>query len=224
MRNCNDCGLHPELAAAGKTTGAKCELKVATMAEGQSFEYNLKMTNPKAETTFDTLGNGDLVTYYGTEWAVFVTDVSTPNNSPFLLGRVLLEDDEPTQGIEVYKSFHEHIGCTACDAFYERTTVTGPFINAPAGVQILSGKTESIPSKYTCTRHREFSLGGLAISLETGPGLSGGSHQGTSLFTCGGGSRFSEVESENYAGESGDSDDDGDDDDADEDDDNSFFE
>jgi len=178
VRNCQDCGLHPELAAASLTTGTQCILP-ADMQEGQAFVYRIRMSNPSATSLFDGK------TYRGTEWEVTVTDIQ--NGSAFVLGRVVLEGDTTSEGIEVWKNFHEHLGCTPCDAFYEKTTVTGPWILEPKGVhEVKEGVVEPLDASTSCRHYRVTSLSGLSLSIETGPGVTPHANEGdrAQLFEC----------------------------------------
>jgi hypothetical protein len=165
-RNCNDCGLHPGVY---DTTGTQCKLDFQDGHSDASYFYRLRMSNPDASVSYND------VTYSGTEWEVTVTTERESSRETIVVGRMLLQGDASTSGIEVYKSFHEHIGCTSCDAFYEQTIVTGPFILEPQGIHtVTAGSVEPLDSKYLCRLHREVHLGGLKVSLETGPGVDPG--------------------------------------------------
>jgi hypothetical protein len=166
-RNCNDCGLHPGVY---ETTGVQCKLPVSKQdySADVSYLYRLRMSNKDASVTYN-----DEV-YKGTEWEVTVA-IDRGSSAPaetIVLGRVLLQGDTPTTGISTYKSFHEHLGCTACDAFYEQTIVTGPFM-LEGNHKVVSGSVEPLKSQYQCRRHREYHIDGLAVSIETGPGIEG---------------------------------------------------
>lgn len=181
MRNCQDCGLHPELAAAALTTGTQCKLDGFTVDDGSAFVYRIHMSNSHASSMYD----GQL--YSGTEWEVVVTDLST--HEVFVLGRVLLEGDTQSQGINLWTNFHEHLGCTPCDAFYESTTVTGPFIREPQGAHKISRVYVEPPkSEYTCRLFRTVGLSNFAVLIETGPGVApateADAQQATLLSAC----------------------------------------
>lgn len=149
---------------------------------GQAFTYRLRMSNPEAESELDGK------TYRGAEWELSVRDGNGDNE--FVLGRVLLEGDTANEGIDRWRNFHEHIGCTPCDAFYEKTTVQGPSILQPEGVhRIKRGFVQGIPSKFTCRLHREVARDdGLTIQMETGPGVTPAPEtdepDGGTLFRC----------------------------------------
>lgn len=174
-RNCQDCGLHPDLKEAGVTTGTQCKTGSFPVQEGDAFVYRLRMSNPSATTEY----NGEV--YQGTEWEVLVTDLQ--RDEVFVLGRVLFEGDIQSQGIRVWKKLHEHTGCTPCDAFYERTTAAGPFILAPQGVHTIEAGHLNPSGSGSCTLYRVISLSNLEVQFETGPGVSPA--PGTELFnTC----------------------------------------
>merc|ERR1712125_288584 len=178
VRNCQDCGLHPELALAGLTSGTQCKLP-ADMREGQAFVYRIRMSNASATSLFDG------TTYHGTEWEVTVTDLQ--NGFTFVLGRVVLTGDTASEGIEVWKNFHEHIGCTPCDAFYEKTTVTGPWILEPKDVhEVKAGFVEPLNPATSCRHYRVTSLSGLSVGIETGPGVAPHANEAdrAPLFEC----------------------------------------
>jgi len=180
-RNCNDCGLEDlrHFRAAGLTTGTKCISAYVEKVEGQAFVYRIRMSNATAEAQYDG------TVYHGTEWEVEVLDLG--KQTKFVLGRVLLQDDTGSEGIDTWKNFHEHIGCTPCDAFYEKTTIHGPFIINPSGLHtITAGYTHGLNAKYTCRLHREVALGDLGVQMETGPGVTpaSGDTQKSKLFHC----------------------------------------
>jgi len=164
QRNCNDCALHPDLSEAGLTTGTKCRTDNFPVQEGNAFVYRLRMSKPSATTEYD----GKV--YQGTEWEVLVTDLQ--RDEVFVLGRVLFEGDTESEGVRVWKNFHEHMGCVPCDAFYERTTVTGPFILESQGVHTIGAGHLEPPASGSCKLYRVISLSNLEVQFETGPGVS----------------------------------------------------
>merc|ERR1712232_927332 len=151
--------------AADHTTGVQCKMLYDGTPEGSAFSYRLRMSKEQATTSF---ANKD---YKGTEWEVSVIDLNDPTAGPQVIGRVLLEDDAGSQGIASFKNFHEHIACTPCDAYYESTTITGPFVLEPPGVMVKTATVEppeefkrGTTTPYTCRKFRTTHEGGLTTA------------------------------------------------------------
>lgn len=129
-RHCLDCGLHPGWS---NTTGVQCSLALP-IQEGQGFRFRL-FRDKNSSTLHDPLGMG--LTYQGSEWVLTATRVDgaltasegARTNATVEVGRVFLEDT--LAGVSRLGAFHEHIGCTPCDAFYESEIRRGPWIDQP---------------------------------------------------------------------------------------------
>lgn len=169
----------PENASAADSTGTTCNVGYSALQGGEAFVYRLRMTKGAAEAKYAGMW------YFGSEWEVSVKDLTNQQQS--VLGKVLLEGDTKDQGIETISHEHEHLGCTPCDAFYEKTSIHGPFVLQPAGKHnITAGKSDLTEEAGTCNLHREVSLGGYGIQIETGPGVTPApeTDSSTTLFTC----------------------------------------
>ena len=67
--------------------------------------------------------------YRGSTWALKATRTNPYNSSSaavFTVGVMFLEDAH--DGVTRLGAFHEHIGCTKCDAFAESEVRVGPWV------------------------------------------------------------------------------------------------
>jgi hypothetical protein len=125
-RHCQDCGLHPGWT---NTTGTQCGAPM-DIAEGDGFV--LRITRTAAVTTFE-YPKGHFLN--GSAWIVTAQRIRrhgipvTPPGPVMVVGRQFWEGT--FSGISRIGSFHEHIGCIPCEAFYESTIRRGPWIHAP---------------------------------------------------------------------------------------------
>eukprot|EP01060_Flectonema_neradi_P040869 TRINITY_DN9470_c0_g1_i1.p1 TRINITY_DN9470_c0_g1~~TRINITY_DN9470_c0_g1_i1.p1 ORF type:complete len:291 (+),score=52.78 TRINITY_DN9470_c0_g1_i1:131-1003(+) len=111
-RNCNDCGLHPTWT---NTTGTQCYVKM-DIKEGQKLTFTFERLSRNESYLYQGY------TYYGSTWRLSASGTH--------IGTMFWEDT--FEGIDRLSSFHEHIGYTPCDSFYEEEMRTGPFITSPS--------------------------------------------------------------------------------------------
>lgn len=152
-----DCEHHPEKA------GTQCTTDVS-MASGSSFVYRLHKVSPVKHA--ELFG----VQIKGSEWEVSIID--PVNLFTYSLGTILLQGTEsPKTGVVNFHSSHEHIGCAACDAYYQAVRATGPFFLRPHGVhEVHAASTERPPLLgRTCFQTRVVALGGYTLLMESGP-------------------------------------------------------
>lgn len=113
-RHCLDCGLHPGWR---NTTGTQCSIKLP-ITTGDSFRFRLHRAEVNVTYPFD----GHM--YKGDVYALEVT--RGPSIQTFNVGRIFFEDGDGG-GVTRLGAFHEHIGCTPCNAFFESEERTGPW-------------------------------------------------------------------------------------------------
>jgi hypothetical protein len=78
---------------------------------------------------------------------------------------------ETPGGITRFGAFHEHIGCTPCDAFYESEVRRGPWVAAPIARAVRS--ISFARPNCTCQEFDVSTLevdGMAAAQFRTGPG------------------------------------------------------
>ena len=154
-RNCNDCGLHP---GWHNTTGTQCGVAME-LSGGDGVRFRLWQSAPNA-TLADPLGMG--LDYHGAEWTLTATLLDSRRGhgpdgrtlaalsraagtaaaveaAPIVVGKMFLQDTY--SGIGRFSAFHEHIGCTPCDAFYESEVRRGPWVDAPLPKRVVSNIT-----------------------------------------------------------------------------------
>lgn len=121
-RHCLDCGLHPGWR---NTTGTQCSVPMV-LSSGDSVTFRLQRTIPKI--TLHNMSGFGLV-YHGSVWQV-TARISTymGNTSTVLVGSMFWEGS--FEGIDRFGAFHEHVGCTPCNAFFESEIRRGPILNA----------------------------------------------------------------------------------------------
>jgi hypothetical protein len=163
-RACVGCAANPELMTAGSSSGVDCGLSVAVQ-DGSAFVYRIHKSSDEETTEYDG------VIYAGPEWVINVRDMNT--GSVYTIGRFITEGFGPQHGIVDFSSSHEHLGCAPCDAYYQATRVTGPFVLRPAGVHYIQTAETAHPretdTKDTCRMQRAVGLGGLGLLYESGP-------------------------------------------------------
>merc|ERR1711871_1620267 len=121
-RHCLDCGLHP---GWHNTTGTQCSLPWS-ISEGDAFQFRF-FQSANGTTLDDPSGFGFM--YTGSEWTLTATKLNEKDAQPIVVGRMFFEDT--FEGISSLGAFHEHIGCTPCDAFYESEVRRGPWVRSP---------------------------------------------------------------------------------------------
>eukprot|EP00040_Diaphanoeca_grandis_P023380 m.127113 g.127113 ORF g.127113 m.127113 type:complete len:339 (+) comp29249_c0_seq2:167-1183(+) len=166
-RHCLDCGLHP---GWHNTTGTQCSLPL-TIEDGDRFTFRLQRTVTNTSYTFPSEPAASWhIKYFGSVWRLEAsyTKARSPSVTTTLqVGEMFLE--ETFGGVTRLGSFHEHIGCTDCSAFYESERRTGPWLTSPHARNV---------SSITFTRpSAECELFDVAINekeksalIETGPG------------------------------------------------------
>ena len=125
-RHCLDCGLHPGWK---NTTGVQCSVPMR-LNESDALRFRLHRT--AAVATFSEPSQGLGLSYQGSEWSLEASRVGADGaveGSPVIVGRMFWQGT--FGGIDRLGAFHEHIGCTPCEAFYESELRTGPWIEAP---------------------------------------------------------------------------------------------
>ena len=65
------------------------------------------------------------IDYQGSEWILEATNMTGAQGSKWVVGKVFLEDSHI--GVTRFGAFHEHIGCTPCNSFYESEIRVGPY-------------------------------------------------------------------------------------------------
>lgn len=176
-RVCSNCANKPALVAIGETTGVRCEVSMA-MDDGDGFIYRLKLV------TGDAFSEYEGARYQGAEWQVLIRDVS--NGNEVSVGRILLEGNTHSSGIEKFSNVHMHLGCTPCDAFYQGTVVGGPYITQPEGKhKVKACEVQALENMGTeCNLRRAVGLGGMSVFLESGPGVWPTMAPNNTLFLC----------------------------------------
>eukprot|EP00756_Hemistasia_phaeocysticola_P064779 Hpha_TRINITY_DN8058_c0_g1::TRINITY_DN8058_c0_g1_i1::g.140193::m.140193 len=157
-RHCNDCGA----AGHGQTTGSQCPMHLP-IAEGDTVEMRLYQAKPNASVVVEG------ITYHGGLWTA---EASVSGRAFFEVGTMLLEDTYG--GVSRLGSFHEHIGCTVCDAFSESETRHGPWIGKSRTPPVSASFTP-ISDKDAC-RLFNASIDDKAhtVTFTTGPGTGPG--------------------------------------------------
>ena len=127
-RHCLDCGLHP---GWHNTSGTQCSVSLDEgIADGESFRFRLYRAAAYGATLTPPAPDGCGLTYTGSIWQLDAVRVDPAGESKtYMVGKVFLEETQG--GIVRFSAFHEHIGCTPCDAFFESEIRRGPWINAP---------------------------------------------------------------------------------------------
>lgn len=168
-RHCQDCGLHPGWT---NTTGTQCGVAI-DIAEGDGFR--LRLTRTAAVTTYEHPPGHFL---NGSAWLVTAQRVrqrgvllGAPPGPLITVGHQFWEGT--FSGITRIGAFHEHIGCIACDAFYESEIRRGPWIHAPLSREANVSYTENL--RPYCKLHsvevlRRPDGSGEAAQIRTGPG------------------------------------------------------
>jgi hypothetical protein len=176
-RNCNDCGG----ISAGRTTGTQCSVSLGSAASvGENVTLRLYKRTAAATATWNNKS------YPGSEWEIAY--LRGGQTSWTVFGRMLLEST--TGGINRLNNFHEHVGCTPCDAFYENTVISIPEVLAPQNKHVLKGVYSKAPAQASCKLYRTVAIPNPSgpvplISIETGPGVTRSTDQQyASLFTC----------------------------------------
>jgi hypothetical protein len=169
-RHCLDCGLHP---GWHNTSGTQCSIQV-TLSEGDRLRFRLRRM--VADVTYVDHAMPAHAPYSGSEWELSATKLSggcglSPwsGNCTLVVGRMFWEDTH--SGISRFGAFHEHIGCTPCDAFYESEVRGGPWVQSP------SPRVANISFKPPTSDCELFSVELLpsksAAQFRTGPGSTG---------------------------------------------------
>jgi hypothetical protein len=128
-RHCLDCGLHP---GWHNTSGTQCSVTLDDgIADGESFKFRLYRAAAYGSTLTPPAADGCGLSYTGSIWQLDAVrfDPSGTEVKTYTVGKVFLEETQG--GIVRFSAFHEHIGCTPCDAFFESEVRRGPWINAP---------------------------------------------------------------------------------------------
>eukprot|EP00041_Stephanoeca_diplocostata_P018679 m.393369 g.393369 ORF g.393369 m.393369 type:complete len:340 (+) comp21087_c1_seq21:223-1242(+) len=172
-RHCLDCGLHP---GWHNTTGTQCSVSVP-IGDGTGFMFRLRQVNPN--TTYTDPNDSNHVVYSGSIWNLTVVP-GTPTqprhtrvaeSDAILLGSVFFER---TFGlVDRLGAFHEHIGCTPCDAFFEGERRFGLTVNAP-DTRTTSAITFNPPTTAECqlynVKQAPLPSGLPSVVITTGPG------------------------------------------------------
>ena len=87
-----------------------------------------------------------------------------PSATPMVLGTVFFQ--ETFEGVSRLGAFHEHIGCTPCDAFYESEIRRGPWVAAPQPRNATVGFERK---NFTCALF-DVELLSDGAQFRTGPG------------------------------------------------------
>ncbi len=135
-RHCLDCGLHP---GWHNTSGTQCSVTLDDgIADGESFKFRLYRAAAYGSTLTPPVADGCGLSYTGSIWQLDAVrfDPSGAEVKTYTVGKVFLE--ETHGGIVRFSAFHEHIGCTPCDAFFESEVRRGPWINAPSKRTVTS--------------------------------------------------------------------------------------
>ena len=166
-RHCQDCGLHP---GWHNTTGTQCGVAL-NISEGDGFR--IRATRTAAITSYEYPAGHIL---NGSAWVVTAqrvrqNGITTTPGPVITVGRQFWEGT--FGGIARIGSFHEHIGCIPCDAFYESEVRRGPWIHAPVPRAANVSYTES--THPVCTLHsvevmRRADGTADAAQIRTGPG------------------------------------------------------
>merc|ERR1719356_783114 len=161
-RACVGCDDYPQLSASGLSTGTLCSIDVG-MDNGMGFVYRIHKTKDEQSVNFDG------ATYMGSEWQINIHDTTT--GGFYVLARVILEGNAAHNGIRNFAATHQHLGCAPCDAYYQATRVTGPFILQPKNVHAHLYADYQLQQKVgtQCAMHRVSGLGGYSILYESGP-------------------------------------------------------
>jgi len=161
-RTCVGCEDFPQLAASGLSTGVLCSIDVG-MDNNMGFVYRIHKSKDDQRVNYD--GSE----YMGTEWQINIHDTTT--GGFYVLARVILEGNAAHNGIRNFASTHQHLGCSPCDAYYQATRVTGPFVLQPKNQHNhLSMKYDLQKSVgQNCAMHRVAGLGGYTVLYESGP-------------------------------------------------------
>jgi len=125
-RHCLDCGLHP---GWHNTTGTQCSVPLE-LVDGDRLRFVLEQL--QSNTTMPFVLDGATIVYPGAVWQLTVARFTGPNGdfvSNTTLGKVFFERTHT--GVSRVGAFHEHIGCTDCDAFYEAEMRSGIEVLAP---------------------------------------------------------------------------------------------
>ena len=164
-RNCNDCGLHP---GWHNTTGTQCSVHME-LSEGDHIIFRLWQSSPNS-TLQNPLGMG--LNYHGAEWTLTATNKSNPTQI-WTVGKMLLEDSYG--GLTRFSAFHEHIGCTPCNEFYESEIRVGPYKIQPGNRAVKSiGFTRKNVSCELYEVSNAVVDGHPAAQISTGPGTGPG--------------------------------------------------
>ena len=169
-RHCLDCGLHP---GWHNTSGTQCSISLPDgVADGDSFRFRLFRSKPYGATLTPPASDGCGLSYTGSEWTLTAVKFSNGVEAQtFTVGHVFLE--ETRGGISRFGAFHEHIGCTPCDSFYESEVRRGPWIAAPNPRSVKSiGFTA--PNCSCKLFDVELGLPGPGAQISTGPGTGPG--------------------------------------------------
>ena len=159
-RHCLDCGLHP---GWHNTTGTQCAVPLILDA-GDTIRLRLFQSANRSVFHNPEMG----VDYTGSEWTATATNVSS--GQQWVLGRMFLEDT--FDGIVRFGAFHEHIGCTRCNAFYESEIRTGPFGIEPGNrtVSSIVFNRKNVSCELYDVKISRSSAGVPQAQFRTGPG------------------------------------------------------
>jgi len=169
-RHCLDCGLHP---GWHNTSGTQCSFPLE-IQNGNRLSFRLRQTTSNTSYTFQQQHASAKwhVTYFGSIWTLEATmtqgkiQVGSAEKTKVLkVGEMFMQENYG--GVSRLGAFHEHIGCTDCDAFYESERRNGPWVTAPSPRNVSAVTFKRFNA--SCELY-DVTITGTSALIETGPG------------------------------------------------------